>query len=295
MSLFNLRERKEIQSEYNNLVEKYQNLYKSMNTLAEDNATKMNTLYEDRKKALKEMKRLKFYIESRPESHESLKLGIARAISFSDIIDKAWQEELKGANHNWKQSQDSIIGAAAGTTAGIAAGAAVGTMGPAAAMAFATTFGSASTGAAISTLGGAAATNAALAWLGGGAIAAGGSGVAGGTLILSLLGPIGLGIGGIAAITGIFVSRKKNKKIIDELTSKIDPLRNAVSQITVAVKSLTDAQSRLNSLIEKTSALTKKIHISESQQRTGISDDLLFNVVESAKLLGKISQEIIYI
>ena len=62
---------------------------------------------------------------------------------------------------------------AGGMGAGMAAGASVAFMAPTAAMWIATTFGTASTGAAISTLSGAAATNAALAWLGGGALAAG--------------------------------------------------------------------------------------------------------------------------
>ena len=47
------------------------------------------------------------------------------------------------------------------------------------------TFGTASTGTAISSLGGAAATNATMAWLGGGSLAAGGSGTAVGAVILS--------------------------------------------------------------------------------------------------------------
>ena len=61
--------------------------------------------------------------------------------------------------------------------AGAAAGAGVVAFAPTAAMAIATTFGTASTGTAISALSGAAATNAALAWLGGGALAAGGGGI----------------------------------------------------------------------------------------------------------------------
>ena len=60
--------------------------------------------------------------------------------------------------------------AAGGAGAGIAAGASVAFMAPTAAMWVATTFGTASTGTAISALSGAAATNAALAWLGGGAL-----------------------------------------------------------------------------------------------------------------------------
>lgn len=47
--------------------------------------------------------------------------------------------------------------------------------------------GSASTGTAIGTLSGAAGSNATLAWFGGGALAAGGAGMAGGTLVLGSL------------------------------------------------------------------------------------------------------------
>ena len=87
------------------------------------------------------------------------------------------------------------LGAGTGA-AGVTAGVGVAALGPSAAMAVATTFGTASTGTAISALSGAAATNAALAWLGGGAIAAGGGGMVGGTALLALAGPVGLGLAG---------------------------------------------------------------------------------------------------
>ena len=64
---------------------------------------------------------------------------------------------------------------------GVGAGAALST----GAMSLVATFGTASTGTAISSLSGAAATNATLAWFGGGSIAAGGGGVAMGTVVLS--------------------------------------------------------------------------------------------------------------
>lgn len=62
-----------------------------------------------------------------------------------------------------------------------------------------TAFALASTGTAISSLSGAAGVNATLAWFGGGAIAAGGLGMAGGTLILGGLisGPMLLAAGGV--------------------------------------------------------------------------------------------------
>ena len=70
--------------------------------------------------------------------------------------------------------------------AGAMAGAGIAAFGPTAAMAVATTFGTASTGTAIATLSGAAATNAALAWLGGGALAVGGGGMAAGEAFLAM-------------------------------------------------------------------------------------------------------------
>ena len=83
--------------------------------------------------------------------------------------------------------RSETVGGAAGVT-GTAAGVGVATLGPSVAMAAATTFGTASTGTAISTLSGAAAANAALAWLGGGAVAAGGGGMAAGKALLVLAG-----------------------------------------------------------------------------------------------------------
>lgn len=68
---------------------------------------------------------------------------------------------------------------------GAAAGAAVGGLGAYGTLTAALTFGTASTGAAISGLSGAAASSAAFAWLGGGSLAAGGAGIAGGTALLA--------------------------------------------------------------------------------------------------------------
>ena len=84
--------------------------------------------------------------------------------------------------------------------AGATAGVGLAAFGPTAALAVATTFGTASTGTAISALSGAAATKAALAWLGGGALAAGGGGMAAGNALLALAGPLGWTVGGLALV-----------------------------------------------------------------------------------------------
>lgn len=125
------------------------------------------------------------------------------------------------------------------TKAGVATGAGIAAFGPTAAMAIATTFGTASTGTAIATLSGAAATNAALAWLGGGAIAAGGSGIAGGSALIAATGPVGWAVGGTALAIGGFMANSKNKEIARKATEQIEKLKeekNKLNEITTKVE-----------------------------------------------------------
>lgn len=160
---------------------------------------------------------------------------IADAKSSIRLFQEATQSEqmaIEDAKDSIKDSTDKYAKVAG---AGAVAGATVATFGPTAAMAFATTFGTATTGTAISALSGAAATNAALAWLGGGAIAAGGGGMAAGTAILSMFGPIGWAIGGISiGATGLGLTLK-NKKIVkqaDETTEKVQRIINHIKDVT---------------------------------------------------------------
>lgn len=137
---------------------------------------------------------------------------------------------------------------AVGASAGVAGGMAVASFAPSAAMWIATTFGTASTGTAISALSGAAATNAALAWLGGGALAAGGGGMTAGSAFLALAGPIGWGIGGVTLCTSVvlFATRKtrmnkeKEKEIESVLknTDKIKKMNEDVQVLTKETQSL---------------------------------------------------------
>ena len=143
--------------------------------------------------------------------------------------------------------------AAGGAGAGLAAGASVAFMGPTAAMWVATTFGTASTGTAISTLSGAAATNAALAWLGGGTLAAGGGGTAAGSALLAMAGPIGWTIAGATLLSSILLFAKKrtklNKQKNDEIesvkinTERVKELDGKIGEI---IKETKDVMSGLN-------------------------------------------------
>lgn len=144
--------------------------------------------------------------------------------------------------------------AASNAGAGLAAGASVAFMGPTAAMWIATTFGTASTGTAISALSGAAATNAALAWLGGGALAAGGGGMASGSALLAMAGPVGWTIAGATLLTSILLfttkkaklNKQKNEEIaavkdntlrVKEMDAKIFELLQETKEVKVALNS----------------------------------------------------------
>lgn len=126
------------------------------------------------------------------------------------------KRQFRAAESFAREKLDSARKSAASAGAGVAAGMAIASMAPTAAIWVATTFGTASTGAAIATLSGAAATNAALAWLGGGALATGGAGMAGGTALLAMAGPIGWGFAGATLLTSIVLFAKRKHDVSEE-------------------------------------------------------------------------------
>ena len=137
--------------------------------------------------------------------------------------------------------QSTTVGRATGT-AGAVAGLGVAALGPTAAVAVATTFGTASTGAAISALSGAAATKAALAWLGGGALAAGGGGIAAGKALLALAGPAGWTVAGVALVGSAAYLRAQNRKQAEEATQqrvRVEAETRSLRVARVAIEELT--------------------------------------------------------
>lgn len=136
--------------------------------------------------------------------------------------------------------------------AGVAGGAAVASMAPTAMMWVATTFGTASTGTAISSLSGAVATKAALAWLGGGALSAGGAGIAGGQALLALAGPIGWGIAGTSVGLSAIFQGHKNKELAEKAVQE-------AQKITVAGTELKETSESINDLQQKTLLLHGKL------------------------------------
>lgn len=188
---------------------------------------------------------------------------------------KSFDAEFEEINTNRDSFRDSCDfgmrelqaarAAAGGAGAGLAAGASVAFMAPTAAMWVATTFGTASTGTAISALSGAAAESAALAWLGGGALSAGGGGIVAGKALLAMAGPIGWSIAGASLLTSIVLFSKRKARLNKEKNEEIE----AVKQNTERVREV-DAQIK--------EVLTHTFYI-----RTGVNSSYTQNV----ELFGK--------
>ena len=174
--------------------------------------------------------------------------------SFSEDIEEIYheKEDFRGSESFAREELSSARKSAAGAGAGVAAGMAVASIAPSAAMWVATTFGTASTGAAISTLSGAAATTAAMAWLGGGALAAGGGGMAAGSAFLAMAGPIGWGVAGATLLTSIALFVKKKHDIAREKHEEL----MAVKQNT---ESLRESLAAIGSLRAKTDSLREAL------------------------------------
>jgi hypothetical protein len=209
--MFKKKFRKEAQERLRRAVDNYETACKSLQKSAAN-------LYQKR------VERGEQYINTLANSPKEFSKVVAELkFQLKEITGKDW--ELINANPN----ADFVAGSTAG--AGVMAGAGVAVLGPTAAMAFATTFGTASTGVAISSLSGAAATNAALAWLGGGAVAAGGGGMVAGNTLLALAGPVGWAIGGATLVGSGLWLEHENKKIGKEANSRAWELETSISKV----------------------------------------------------------------
>lgn len=167
---------------------------------------------------------------------------------------------------------------------GVATGGAVAAFGPTAAIAIATTFGTASTGTAISALSGAAATNAALAWLGGGALAAGGAGMAAGNALLSMAGPIGWTIAGLTIAGGGLYLHSKNAQFTEEATQKLVEVKDEIC-------SLNTAECKIRGLSELTRGYSDGcLNDISYLQANAPSDYMKFNPKQKERLGKLISQ-----
>ena len=144
---------------------------------------------------------------------------------------------LAGLRQDYQALKDAGLGLGAGMGGGaaLAFGAYNGTM----------LLATASTGTAISTLSGVTATNATLAWLGGGSIAAGGGGMALGTMVLGAV-----ALGPALAIFGHIVGHK-GEEALNNARSNLEMARTVRDQAEVMFKKL-EAIARVSALANTT-------------------------------------------
>lgn len=240
-------------------------------------------LYQARKRAVNEIKNVEMYINTIANTPKEF------AKEFEEI--KIYVTDFENVIKLEDEAKQNSIKAGGSVAGGLAAGAGVAAFGPTAAMAIATTFGTASTGTAIASLSGAAATNAALAWLGGGALAAGGGGIAAGNAFLALAGPIGWAIGGGALAVGGVFTAKKNKEIAEkaqnaayEIGKQTAALRKTVSEID-KIKELT---AKGNTLLLSTVNKLKKELPNDYRQFTQEQKEAIGTLVNNTKAMGQL-------
>lgn len=135
----------------------------------------------------------------------------------------------------------------AGALSGATVGAGLGGAAAYSAFTAAATFGTASTGAAISGLSGVAATNATWAFLGGGSLATGGAGVAGGMMVAASMvaAPAAM-----LAIGGFLLVSRRNKQKDLELNRKIDEAEAELERSSVGYEAMVGAIEAATGVLE---------------------------------------------
>lgn len=212
----------------NNLKQKEKNAVKRMDDLG---VLEVNTL-----KSLGEFLKYISEIQGMPEN-------IPSCAQQSDIP-KVDMEEIKNASVAADAMIEVIKSAALGTAAGVAATGAT--------TALTATFGTASTGTAISTLSGAAANNAILAQLGGGAISAGGYGITAGTMVLTATSAgVALMVGGVL----VNVAGQKLYDQADDAYSKVMDIKIKTREIEKYYSNIYEATGLLHRTIITTASL----------------------------------------
>lgn len=244
----------------------YDNVYALVNTAGEGLLSKRQGAV----KVIEEVEGLINSIARHPKYFDS---------EIQDINQK--KEHFKDTLEFGIEKRKALETSAKSAGAGVAAGAAVASMAPTAAMWVATTFGTASTGTAISALSGAAATNAALAWLGGGALAAGGGGMAAGHALLALAGPIGWGIAGTSVAVSVWFMWKKKQKIQENKKDEIARMKNCI-------EALREMKGKIDEISIQTTSLYNNLQAELSSCEKLSGEDYLTFTEDQKKVLGSL-------
>lgn len=268
-----------------------------LDNMLKDSVTEYNDAF-----TLMNDKGIQLYVErSRATDTISFTEALVNSISNRPKSFDAEFEEIKINRKKFTDSCDfanrelaEARKAATGAGAGLAAGASVAFMAPTAAMWIATTFGTASTGTAISALSGAAATNAALAWLGGGALTAGGGGIAAGNAFLALAGPVGWSIAGATLLSSILLFTAKKSKLnkqkneeIQSIKHNTELVREMDAKIAVLLSETGIMREKLNDTLSKAFALYGADYLALEDDSRLLLGALVNNTKSLSAMLGK--------
>ena len=233
--MFNVELKKEALRIHEETLARYNNSYEKMKNECEN-------LYNVRGQAIKVIKMNQNVINSIANTPKE----------FDTTLGKIGKELTKfnDSEEYAKKAYNASVQAGINIAGGAAAGVGVASMAPTALMSIATTFGTASTGTAISTLSGCVAQKAALAWIGRtfAGFAAEGAGMAAGQAFLALAGPIGWGITAVSTGASLISLSNKNKELADKAV-------NEAKEISIARESLDEVSEKVNSLRAKTDIL----------------------------------------
>ncbi len=256
------------------------------NTLLTDFQYKCEQLYVLRQSGVAQIEQIEYLINSIANTPKEFEKNIS--------VIKNERIRFRKTEEYAAEAYRTALKTGAGAASGVGMGAAIASMAPTAAMWVATTFGTASTGTAISALSGAVATKAALAWLGGGALAAGGGGMAAGQALLALAGPIGWGISAGTTIVSIVTMGVKNKKISEEAIEEAKKITLAGAQLhetgAIVMQIHNETEVLLTNIKEQflqTSEFSDVDYSSLSNDEQLLLGTLVNNTMSLAQLLNK--------
>lgn len=260
-------------------VEKYDNAYQTMITSCDE-------LYQQRVQSVECIDKIGILINSIANTPKDFEQKVQRISKERD--------KFKETEKYAKEAMESTVKSGIGIFSAVGAGGVFAGVAPSVAMSIATTFGTASTGTAISSLSGAVATKAALAWLGGGALTAGGAGVAGGQALLALAGPIGWSIAVAGTGISLISLSVKNSKIADKAVEE-------AKKIARYRASVVNSNEKIHNLLDETETLYFELNgqynnlaYLKNENFTSLSSDvqiqlgtLVNNTLSLAELLNK--------
>ena len=231
-----------------NAINNYNNVKKLYDQACEKLAKKISALYNLRRRSVSTIE----YVEKIINSIANTPKSFSRNVSSITPQVKAFQDKEYYA----RKSMEDTVKTGKGMAAGVIAGTGIAVAGPSVLMGIATTFGTASTGTAISSLSGVAAKKAAQAWIGrtlAGFLVKEGAGLAVGTRILTAASPIGWILTGVSVGKAVVKNRNRNLETAGEINEERDKVATAKGKVNILIE-------KIEALIIKTDTLHEDLN-----------------------------------